>query len=226
MRRIPSNAFLLLALVALGLGVPTASGTVTLLGYGLYKTDPRYGDPASPLIWREPGNLPPGSTTNFTQEDNAAYLRFDFTITVDTNYTVRWVGPDGALYHESSNGVTISRGNSWWAVSTLEIIDHDAAYQPGRWTVQVTINEGRGEVELLKQPFTIAVVYSLHNTGTATMLASTSASSTELAFSNPYWFGVGVGAGIGVILAGAIVAIFIRKRRPHSRTLAQAEGYD
>jgi len=203
---------LLVALVALGLGVPTASGIVTLLGYGLYKTDPSYGDPGSPLIWRVAGNLPPGSTTNFTQEDNAAYLRFDFTITVDTNYTVRWVGPDGTLYHESSNAVTRSQDNSLWAVSTLEIKDHDAAYRPGRWTVQVTINEGRGEIELLKQPFTIAVVYSLRNTGTATMPASTSISSTELDFSNPYWFGVG--AGIGVILAGAILAIFIRKRPP------------
>lgn len=208
-------------LVALALGfVPPASATVALLGYRLYKTDPRYGDPASPLIWREPGNLPPGSTTNFTQEDNAAYLRFDFTITVDTNYTVRWVRPDGAPNQESSDAVTISQSNSWWAVSALEIKDHDAAHQPGQWTAQVTINEGKGEVELLKQPFTIAaiirVVYSLRNTSTAIMLASTTpASSTELAlFPNPYWFGVGVVAGIGVILAGMILVIFIRKRSP------------
>ena len=212
MRRIASSTFLFLALVALGLGIPTASATVTLLGYGLYKTDPRFGDPSSPLIWREPGNLPPGSTTNFTQEDNAAYLRFDFTITVDTNYTVRWVGPDGALHSESSNGVTISQRNSWSAVSTLEIIDHDAAYHPGRWTVQVTINEGRGELELLKQPFTIAVVYSLRSTGSETMLGMTSASSSELAFSKAYSSLVGVGVGIGVIFVGVVVAIFIRKR--------------
>ena len=184
---------MLLALLALGLGIPTASGRVTLLGYGLYKTDPRYGDPGSPLIWRKPGNLPPGSTTNFTQEDNAAYLRFDFIITVDTKYTVRWVGPNGVLYYESSNGVTVSQGNSWSMVSTLEIMDHDAANHPGQWTVQVSLNEGAGEFELLKQAFTIAVVYSLRSTGTEAMLGMTSVSSRELPFSNAHSPRVGVG---------------------------------